>query len=218
MILLGTIPCIVLALCQPVSSPSQPQASCSPVVVGVDTSCANGYSSVFLGEARGQTFASVSLDLRRLTVWRVAWEDTNVYGMHLFIMGVDPLGNPDPLNAMLLNGPIVSVPYGHGVGPVRFDFVFDPPFHLPQPGTYCFALQADPCFGFWDILASGSRSPYIDYPGGNLWAFGRSDCPAYLRPYPLGVPDADLVFEMEFCGVATPTRSNSWGELKVLYR
>jgi hypothetical protein len=188
-----------------------------PVVVGVDTSCANSYTSVFLGEARGQTFAAASLNIRRISVWRVAWEDTNVIGMHIFIMGVDPFGNPDPINALLLNGPVVTVPYGNGHGPVRFDFVFDPPFHLPQSGTYCFALNASPCWGDWDILAADTRSPYINYPGGNLWAFGRTDF-CDLRPYPLGVANADLVFEMEFCNTTTPTRSATWGELKVLYR
>jgi hypothetical protein len=214
---LSSLTSILLMLCQPVSGPSQASGSCVPVVVGVDTSCANTYADVFLGEAIGQTFAAASLDIRRITVWRAAWEDTNLIGMHLFITGLDPLGNPDPINAMLLNGPTVTVPYGNGTGPVRFDFVFDPPFHLPSLGTYCFALNANPCSGEWNILAADNRAPYINYPYGYVWSFGRiGNCT--LRPYPLGLPNGDLVFEMEFCNTTTPTRSATWGELKVLYR
>jgi hypothetical protein len=117
------------------------------------------------------------------------------------------------VSAVVLNGPTIAVPYGDGEHHVRFDFLFDPPFSLPAVGTYCFALQASPCFGFWDLVADDLKD---DYHGGSMWAFGRSDC--YLRPFPQQFPVTDLIFEIEFCDAVTPTKKTTWGHLKAIYR
>lgn len=203
-----------ILVCQPLSAP-QGEGSCQILAAGIDTSCFNNTDGVFLGEGLGQTFMSLSQDIRRITVWREAQEDTNVIGIHLFIVGTDSLGAPD-VSVTLLNGPSLVVPYGDGVHPIRFDFAFNPPFHLPKMGTYCFAMLANPCWGTWDLECDASSSGSGDYPGGCLWLFGRSDC--YLRPYPLQHPSADLIFEIDFCQATTPVISRSWGQIKSIYR
>jgi hypothetical protein len=200
-----------LLLCQPPSIASGSAGTCSPTVIGLDTSCVNNSADVFLGEAIGQTFAAAHTQVRRITVWRVAAEDSNVFGIHIFILRTDSLGAPN-VSAILLDGPTVVVPYGDGQHHVRFDFMFDPPFTLPSPGTYCFAVQANPCYGFWDLVVDTNN----DYGGGSIWYFSRSDC--FLRAFPLNHPAADLIFEVEFCDTTTPTRRSSWGQLKAIYR
>ena len=171
----------------------------------------NNSAGVYLGQAIGQTFTANSTLIRRITVWRVAVEDTNVWGIHLFILRTDSLGTP-VVRPLLLDGPTLVVPYGDGEHHVRFDFIFDPPFQLPEPGTYCIAVQASPCFGIWDLIVDTNN----DYPGGSIWYFSRSDC--FLRAFPLNHPATDLIFEMEFCNMVTPTRRTTWGQLKTLYR
>ena len=101
----------------------------------------------------------------------------------------------------------VFAPYGDGEHHVRFDFLFDPPFSLPAVGAYCFALQASPCYGFWDLVTDTNN----DYSGGNRWQFGRSDC--CLRPFPQKCPVSDLILE-----IVTPTKKTTWGHLKAIYR
>ena len=75
-----------------------------------------------------------------------------------------------------------------------------------------FALQASPCYGFWDLVTDTNN----DYSGGNRWQFGRSDC--YLRPFPQRFPVSDLIFEIEFCDMVTPAKKPTWGHLKAIYR
>ena len=200
-----------MLVCQPEPGPPGLVGSCYPTVIGIDTSCVNNSTGVFLGEAIGQTFKVAELPIRRITVWRVSVEDTNVFGIHLFILRTDSLSRPD-VRPLLLDGPTLVVPYGDGEHHVRFDFVFDPPYQLPEPGTYCIALQASPCYGVWDLVADSDGH----YPDGSLWHFSRSDC--FLRDFPLNHPDADLIFEVEFCNMVTPTRRTTWGQLKTLYR
>ena len=171
----------------------------------------NNSTSVYLGQAVGQPFKAADLPIRRITVWRPAVDDTNLFGIHLFLLRTDSLGAPD-VRPLLLDGPRLVVPYGDGQHHVRFDFMFDPPYQLPGPGTYCLALQASPCYGVWNLVADSDDH----YPDGSLWHFSRSDC--FLRDFPQNYPGADLIFEVEYCDMVTPTRGTTWGKLKVHYR
>jgi hypothetical protein len=187
--------------------------NCSHPEIGIDPSLANSFDGVFLGEALGQTFQAEHVLVESVSVWRVAYEDTNATGMRLFITATDSLGQPD-LSHLLSVGPDVYVPYGDGVNPIRFDFVFDTPLRLPSTGKYYFAVQAVPCAGFFDILAANTNDYY---PPGEFWAHGRNfSCG--LRSNPQKYPGVDLVFQIRFCDPSTPTMRGSWGQLKVIYR
>ena len=190
-------------------------SACDTVSVGVDTTQANTASGVLLTEAIGQTFRARSSRIAAITVWRVAPEDTNAFGIHLWITKADSLGGPLP-HDVVLDGPTLVHPFGDGVHPIEFRFVFDPPVQLPGPGTYEFILNSTPCGGgWWDILAHHGGEIY---PGGILWAHSRSvyvDCLPRLFPAP---QDADLVFKIEFCDTVTAVRQRTWGAMKARYR
>lgn len=190
--------------------------ACLPMEIGVDPSLGESHADVRLGEAVGQSFYAETLQIESITVWRDANQDTNQFGMHIFVTKTDSLGQPDVLR-VLASGPEVFHPFGDGVHPTEFRFVFDPPLRLPEAGNYYFAIQSVPCWGFWQILATGLDR----YPNGHVWLNGKNDeCNSgpYLRPFPLRYPDADLCFRIRYCDGTTPTKHHSWGQLKVLYR
>lgn len=169
-----------------------------------------------MGKALGETFFAEDTLIESITVWRVASQDSNVYGMHLFITATDTTGRPRS-TLMLLDGPTVYHPYGDKVHPIPFQFVFDPPFSLPRKGTYYFAVQADPCDGFFSIYDTAAIGPDL-YLGGNLWLNGRSifnGCS--LRDFPTRLT-GDLAFSIRFCSPTTATRGITWGGMKVRYR
>jgi hypothetical protein len=202
---------LVLSTCGPPALPDGSLPACEPVAVGLDTSCANTSAPLFLGGAIGETFLARDTLISSVTVWRVAAQDTNGIGIHLFILETDSTGAPNP-SAVLLNGPTVRVLYGDGIHPIRFDFMFDPPFALPRPGTYGIVVQGNPCYGTVNLIADDRD----DYSDGSVWFFGRSDC--YLRSFPKNYPGADLIFTIVFCSTATPARPSTWGEIKARYR
>ena len=189
-------------------------APCSMATVSVDTSEAELFMGVRCGEGPGQTFVAEDTLIHSVTVWRASGQTP--YGGHLklWIAGVDSSGAPDFEN-ILLDGPVITVPFGDGVHPIKMEFVLDPPFRLPGPGRYYFAAQ-DYCGGHWGLLASASDP----YPGGHAWRSGIScfdGC--YLSPYPYSFDSYDLVFTIAFCrDVATGAGRRSWGQLKLLYR
>jgi hypothetical protein len=74
---------------------------------------------------------------------------------------------PDPL-AVLLDGPI-AVLYGPSESPRPVRFEFDPPFALPKPGRYFFAVKEDLCIAAFVILADSTAS----YAGGDAWQIHR---------------------------------------------
>jgi len=157
-----------------VLGPTQPRAAsvpCSIVAVGIDTSQATSSVSPLLGEAPGQTFFARDTLIHSLTVWRVASEDTNLFGMHLWITRADSTGKP-LLNQIVLNGPTVYNPYGDGIHPIPFQWVFDPPLTLPGSGHYAFFLALSPCIlGYFDVLAR--EAPVDVYPDGHYWRSAR---------------------------------------------
>ena len=77
-------------------------------------------------------------------------------------------------------------------------------------------FQGEDCYDGepWQLLFS----EHDDYPFGILWITGRSQDSCRLAP-PAGGGDLDdLIFEIHFCDQSTPTRRQSWGKLKALYR
>lgn len=189
--------------------------TCPGVTVGLDTTLANEHGGPRLGEAIGQVFLAGDTLISSLTVWRWAYEDTNVFGWHLYIAGTDSLGRPAP-DSILLDGPTIYNPFGDGIHAIPFRFVFEPPFALPARGKYEFAIQSNPCDGFFEMLANHDNA-YID---GSMWLHGRtvfSGC--NLRNYPNELPGIyDLIFEIEFCSTVTPARPETWGRLRAIYR
>jgi len=94
-------------------------------------------------------------------------------------------------------------------------FIFSPPYALPHPGKYYFAIQADPCDGFFNIVFNDTNA----YPDGAVWRNGRTffnGC--HLRNYPEQFPQVDFVFTIEFCDPTTPAKPYTWGSLKSRYR
>lgn len=189
-------------------------AVCQMHSIGVDTSMADGLDGPILGEAEGQVFLAADTLINTITVWRIASEDTNYTGWHLFITRADSFGVPVP-NSILLDGPTVVNPFGDGVHPIAIRFVFDPPYALPGRGLYYFAIQADPCNGFFNMELNSSNA----YADGSFWRNGRTyfgGC--HLRNFPEQFPQVDIAFTIEFCDLTTPTISDTWGRVKARYR
>ncbi len=208
----GAVLTVLLAICAFTWSSSSLASSCPTSSIGIDTSKADGLDGPILGEAEGQTFLATDTLLSSITVWRIAAEDTNYTGWHLYITGTDSVGAPAP-NSILLDGPAVYNFYGDGVHPIPMRFDFVPPFVLPHPGKYYFAIQAYPCDAFFNMEFNGTNA----YVNGDSWRNGRTtDC--HLRNYPEEFPNVDIIFTMELCGATSPARSATWGELKSRYR
>jgi hypothetical protein len=165
-----------------------------------------------LGEAIGQVFTADDTLVQSITVWRLIGDNPNFNGIKLYITELDSFGVPDALK-IVLDGPVVFVPYGDGIHPIPIDFVFEPPFTLPHRGGFCFVLQTSPhCYGSWNVYSNRSNP----YPGGTMWIFARSEC--FLRQGPNDYPDVDLTFRIRFCDTATPVKMPTWGNLKIIYR
>jgi hypothetical protein len=121
-------------------------AQCSLVEIGAPPDSANTSGGVFLGEALGQTFQANQLQIESITVWRVAYESGYVWGIHLFIMPTDSLGNPDVSHVL----PQRPHPCSRGRGwhpPHTVRVRVRPALSAPKHGLYEFAVQSDPCAG-----------------------------------------------------------------------
>ncbi len=196
------------AMCGPVP--------CAPVTIGLDTSQANTSGGYFLGEAPGQTFLARDTLIHSLTVWRVASQYYSLYGMHLYITETDSTGTP-LVNRVVQDGPVVFNPYGDGIHPTPFQWVFDPPVALPRTGRYAFFLEIYPCqIYYFDVLGREEGGEDL-YPDGHYWSTTRSGLclpEAPVSSYPTG----DMIFQIEFCDSSTPVRPMTWGRLKMMYR
>ena len=105
--------------------------------------------------------------IRRVTVWRPAYQDTFYADLHMYLFATDslaPVRNP-------LSESTITVPFGDGIHPVRMDFNLDPPWVLPSLGKYAIAFQPD-CF-VHDALGERSAEPSIrDSLGSNrTWPY-----------------------------------------------
>jgi hypothetical protein len=156
--------------------------------------------------------------ITKITVWRPPNTPSSV-GMHLYVTGTDSAMVRPLVAEMLLDGPTVTVfdsdPPGQAI---EVPFVLDPPLVLPGVGTYAFFLQAEGCSpgAVWYIRANETNP----YPDGLYWITGRVvNPPCHLRFVDGGENNTDLLFDIEFCDThPTPTRRQTWGELKVIYR
>jgi hypothetical protein len=185
-------------------------ATCSPHEIGADTSSANGAVVLEFGEAVGQTFMATDTLIQSITVWRDAAEDTALIEYYLFIVGTDSLGQPG--GKILLQGTLAFNYYGDGTHDIPITFSFDPPFALPGPGEYEFAVQLAPCTNSSDLVV-GLSNPY---PDGIGWNHTRASC-GQLRGA-TAVPTGDMIFSIVFCDQAVPTRTETWGGVKARYR
>jgi hypothetical protein len=186
--------------------------ACSPHIVGSDTSSSIGPQALIFGADIGETFEATDTLIESITVWRPAAEDTSFVGLELFIVGTDSLGHPN-VSDMLLQNKVAYNYYGDGVHDIPITFTFDPPFALPSPGKYEFAVQLVPCSAIEDVQVSGSDV----YPGGDIWLHGRAPC-GVLRADPLEGPNLDMIFSIVFCDHPVGTRTETWGSVKARYR
>ena len=188
--------------------------TCVQNEIGPDTSRARFYLTPILGQAYGQTFVATDTLIESITIWRRAEEDTAFVGYELFLVGTDSLGRPDVLNETLLQGTVAYNYYGDGIHPIPITFSFNPPFALPEPGRYEFAIQLVPCTAVSSLLMSGDA-----YPEGDHWRHGESAVGGCsLRPDPLEVAGEDMIFTVTSCGQAVATKPGTWGSIKARYR
>jgi len=171
-----------------------------------------------LGQAIGQVFLAPETLITEIDVWRPA-NYQSVIGAHIFITGVDTTRTPafPDVGMKFQDGPTVTVYDSDPPGQlIRMQFVFNPPVVLPRPGYYAMFFQGEDCYDGepWRLLFS----EHDDYPFGILWITGRSEISCHLAPPDGGGDLDDLIFEIHFCDQSTPTRRQSWGKLKALYR
>jgi hypothetical protein len=192
---------------------------CTLFEVGIDTTHGNTVFDPVLGRAANQVFYAPDTLISSITIWKPAQPDTNVNPMHLFITetdstAMDSIRGYRPLpSAILLDGPVVDVPYTDGIHPKPVTFVFDPPFALPRRGYFSFAIKEDLCGGVIALLADTLGS----YPYGGCWkTVPFNDCSGLGASARL-VPGC-LVFQMEFCEATVPAIQETWGKLKARYR
>jgi hypothetical protein len=144
----------------------------------------------------------------------MASEHNDPSPIKFWITEVDSSGTPHT-HLVVQEGPTLSVTTPDSINATRILFSFDPPLALPRPSQYCFWVQ-EVCTGYHDLLIDAHGA----YSGGHLWETYRSNFDGcILRDYPRTFPEADLVFTIEFCHTeATPTRTRTWGQVKMLYR
>jgi hypothetical protein len=184
------------------------------VHVAVDTSVNNLPVLADFGRAWGQSFYASDTSVKAVTVWRPALPETSLGRMQLFVTRVDESGQPVPWE-ILLTGPVRMSPNSDGIHPVRVDFTLDPPFALPGPGEYFFAVKDYSCHEGFMLLVDTLDC----YSQGSAWrTIGNVDCSG-LGASPVRYNAAwDLVFDIEFCATATRIGRRSWGQLKRRYR
>jgi hypothetical protein len=193
--------------------------NCLYVTGGLDSSTWTTGAGPWLGGSIGQTFLAEDTLISRLTVWRPP-NNLSVIGVHLIITEVDTtLSPPRPkTHEIVLDGPTVTVYDSDPPGQlIRVSFALDPPLALPRKGLYAFFLQPEDCASGapWAIVAREDNP----YPYGIYWVTPRVFSTCYLRGVYGGGDNDDLLFKIDYCIPSeTPTRSRSWGSVKVFYR
>jgi len=176
----------------------------------------NKFLLAFDGRAWGEVFLAQDTLVEAITVWRWPADTTNVTPLQLYITGAVAVGSDFvPSGRILLSGSTLANPYGDGVHPVEYRYALQPAFALPARGHYYFGVKETTCFSSVPILADTVDS----YADGQAWKRGPTfACIGLGSPQPSDPPSTDLVFRIEFCGMATPTNSETWGRLKIRYR
>jgi hypothetical protein len=211
--------CQILALPACLAASDVRAATCAQIdTVGLGHSYDNNYSDISEGHASGQTFLAADTEIDAITVWRDAIWATDPTPWHIYIMGLDSLGTPDP-SKMIQDGPILAHTDGDSIHSTPFRFVFDPPVILPAPGEYELAVMLDQCAPGPSSL-NGDYGDGSDYPQGMHWDHGRQvySCSGHPRSDPTPHPESDLIFTIEFCRASTAVLPSTWGQIKALYR
>jgi len=90
---------------------------------------------------------------------------------------------------------------------------------LPSRGMYSAVFQDYQCILYFDLLTTPQVGGEDRYPQGHLWYAARSNFSGcVLRPAMSDLSPLDLIFTIQFCDVAVPTRRTSWGRFKMHYR
>jgi hypothetical protein len=190
------------------------QDSCGVDSIVISGAVADSSALVYFGRGQGQVITVADTIVQSVTVWRTPQPAVYKLPLQLFITRVNEEGRPI-LPAPLLEGPQIDMSTGDGIHPVAVHFELDPPFHLPGPGTYFFAIKEATCIGVLSLLAD-SRDPY---PNGSIWqTFPNVDCSFLGGGVSLFTPDFDLAIHVAYCASATQTSSRSWGSVKTIYR
>jgi hypothetical protein len=211
---------LIALWCSVAASGGVAEGACVTDSIGVDPAISNVSESLVLGSAAGQTFYAPDTLISAVTVWRPPYQ--TVYALRLFLTTTvaynDTLHLP-VTNPMLYYGPGIVVydsdPPGHQV-PVKW--TFDPPFVLPSRGWYAFFVQVSGCPQQDYYLALHWQSDAYRLGGAYRTIRSTITCVNVPPASTLG-DDVDLCFSVEFCRDATtPTRRQTWGGLKMLYR
>lgn len=193
--------------------------ACNAVTIGIDPSEGLNSAEVFdpLGDLTGQTFYASDTLLRSLSVWRVASQDTNIWGLRLFIVKADSAGRPMQDSVVFVGPELFVDGDGDFDTPTEFKWVFDPPVALPHRGRFTFLVRVAPCvfWGYVDMLATD----HLDlYPGGCLWLLTRG-ATCLVGGSRRSNCRADMIFRIEFCrDSTTPVQRDTWGKLKSKFR
>ena len=189
--------------------------TCDVLTVGLDTTLANNYGGSAVGRSIGQSFHAPTRQLKSIAVWRAASQAKSVIGMDLHIFETDSAGTPR-MDREVLDGPTIVRNDGDGIHDTEFRWTFDPPLELPAVGTYAFFLKQDPCLAYLDVI--GRTGDPLAYPDGHAWSSQRGAGCAFVPVPPEAHPDADLIFNAEFCVDAVPVQRRSWGQVRMTYR
>jgi hypothetical protein len=187
---------------------------CEPASIGLRPEMTNTVELAFFGRSLAQVFTATDSLIRSITVWRQPDPFVNVVPMQLFIGTISATDSlrPDP-TSVLLNGPIVSLSGTSDVSrPVRFEL--DPPWALPGPGRYYFAVKENWCDGGFGLLADSTGS----YSGGDVWEVTPWPGCVTLGNHSRSRDGIDLAFEIEFCDPPVSVETTSWGDIKSIYR
>ena len=209
---------VLLAVC--VASPPLPDdayGECPAATeLGIDTAYADTFVVALLGRVWGQAFYAPHTAVKSITVWRRPVPPLNLDPMQLWITKAEPDGRP-LLDEILLEGPAIVITEGAPrVAPDRVRYEFEPPFELPEVGTYWFGVKEAWCSAAFQLLATTlDVSPEL-----SAWRLE----PATQNCLGIGCcPDDydqafDLIYTIEFCDGAIQIDSGSWGRVKATYR
>ena len=201
------------------SHAATPLASCTTFQsIGIDTMLAGDLYGGYLGSAVCQTFVAPETLISAVTVWRTPIEHALDVPLKLWIVDVDSTGKP-LANSVVLDGPIWEQTSPDSIHPTEVTYSFDPPVVLPGRGMYSIAIQDYQCVLYFDLLTTAQFGSVDQYPLGHAWRSLRSDFGnCVLRSAMQDLSPMDLIFTIQFCDTAVPTRKTSWGQLKMHYR
>lgn len=195
-----------------VAAPAAAQPCAANRSIGVDISEWDEWAFGYLGRAVVQTFFAEDTLISSLTVWRSYYEYGDYNGLYLYFGETDSTGMP-LTDRIFAQWPALKV-LGDGVTPTEYRYEFNPPIAVPRRDTFAVYFVSEPCGDTFNIYMAQDNP----YSGGSVWRTWRGGEPCGLRPNPEHLGEWDLCFKLEFCDIPTPTKSSTWGRLKLRYR